>query len=72
MSAKAGAVVEAEVVLQDGGNQTRKAWVSGEGCEVEGVLAIAPFVLALLFCGCDLAAPGGAMRRPIPSGARKK
>ena len=35
-------------------------------------LAIAPFVLTLLFCGCDLAAPGGAVRRPISSGARKK
>ena len=38
---KAGAVGEAEVILQDGGNEAGKAWVSGKGCEVEGVLAIA-------------------------------
>ena len=41
MSAKAGAVVEAEVVLQDGGNQAGKTWVSGKHCQVETVLAIA-------------------------------
>ena len=41
VGAKAGAVVEAEVVLQDGGNEAGKARVSGKGCEVEGVLAIA-------------------------------
>ena len=45
MGTKAGAVGEAEVILQDGGNQTRKAWVSGEDCEVEGVLAIAVVVI---------------------------
>ena len=37
MGTKAGAVGEAEVILQDGGNQTRKA--------VEGVLAIAVGVI---------------------------
>ena len=36
MGAKAGAVGEAEVVLQDGGNQAGKTWVSSKGCEVEG------------------------------------
>ena len=36
MGAKAGAVGETEVVLQDGGNQTGKTWVTGKGCEVEG------------------------------------
>ena len=41
MGAEAVVVLEAEVVLQDGGNEARKARVSGEGCEVEGVLAIA-------------------------------
>ena len=41
MGAKAGTVGEAEVVLQDGGNQAGKAWVTGKGCEVERVLAIA-------------------------------
>ena len=41
MGAKAGAVGEAEVVLQDGGDEAGKAWVSGKGCEVKGVLAIA-------------------------------
>jgi len=28
-------VLEAEVVLQDGGNQAGKARVSGKGCEIE-------------------------------------
>lgn len=41
MSAKAGAVGEAEVVLQDGGNEAGKARVSGKHCQVETVLAIA-------------------------------
>ena len=41
MGAKVGAVVESEVVLQDGGNEARKAWVSGKDCEVETVLAVA-------------------------------
>ena len=40
MSAKAGAVGEAEVVLQDGGDEARKARVSGKNGKVEGVLAI--------------------------------
>lgn len=41
MCAEAGTVGEAEVVLQDGGNQTGKAWVTGKHCQVETVLAIA-------------------------------
>ena len=45
MSAKAGAVGEAEVVLQDGGNQARKTWVSSKDCQVEGVLAVAVGVI---------------------------
>ena len=50
----------------------RPADIFGEVRIYPAGLAIAPFVLALLFCGCDLAAPGGAVRRPISSGARKK
>ena len=45
VGAKAGAVVEAEVVLQDGGNEAGKARVSGKGCEVERVLAVAVGVI---------------------------
>ena len=45
MGAEAGVVLEAEVVLQDGGNEAGKAWVSGKGCEVETVLAIAVGVI---------------------------
>ena len=41
MGAELWVVLESEVVLQDGSNEARKAWVSGKGCEVEWVLAIA-------------------------------
>lgn len=41
MSAKAGAVVEAEVVLQDGGDQEGQLGVCGIGGVCEIVLAIA-------------------------------
>ena len=41
VGAKAGAVGESEVVFQDGSNEAGKARVSGKGCEVETVLAIA-------------------------------
>ena len=41
VGAKSGAVGEAEVVLQDGGNEVGKTWVSGKHCQVETVLAIA-------------------------------
>ena len=41
MGAEFGVVLESEVVLQDGGDEAGKAWVSGKGCEVKGVLAIA-------------------------------
>ena len=41
MSAKEGAVGEAEVVLQDSCYQARKARVTGKHCQVETVLAVA-------------------------------
>ena len=39
VGAEAVVVLEAEVVLQDGGNEARKAWVTGKHCQVETVLA---------------------------------
>ena len=45
--------------------QLRPADIFGEVRIYPAGLAIAPFVLTLLFCGCDLAAPAGALRQPI-------
>lgn len=46
MGAELGVVLESEVVLQDGDNETGKTQVSGKGCEVEGVLAVAVGIIA--------------------------
>lgn len=45
MGAEAGAFGESEVVLQDGGNEAGKTWVSGKHCQVETVLAVAVGVI---------------------------
>ena len=42
--------------------QLRPADIFGEVRIYSAGLAFAPFVLTLLFCGCDLATPGGAVR----------
>ena len=42
--------------------QLRPADIFGEVRIHSAGLTIAPFVLKLLFCGCDLATPGGAVR----------
>lgn len=41
VGAEAGVVLEADVVLQVGGDEAGKTWVSGKHCQVETVLAIA-------------------------------
>mgnify|MGYP003230105321 FL=1 len=46
VGAELGVVLESEVVLQDGDNETGKTRVSGKGCEVEGVLAVAVGIIA--------------------------
>ena len=41
MGHNSGVVFDVEVVPEDGGDEAGKARVSGKGCEVKGVLAIA-------------------------------